>query len=47
MVNRSVPLAGLMDEADRLARLVSAFDAVAKPSDRSDPSIKTAARRKQ
>jgi enoyl-CoA hydratase/carnithine racemase len=29
MVNRSVPLAGLMDEADRLARMVSAFDAVA------------------
>ena len=29
MVNRSVPRAGLMDEADRLARIVSAFDAVA------------------
>ena len=29
MVNRSVPLAGLMDEADRLAKMVSAFDAVA------------------
>ena len=29
MVNRSVPLAGLMDEADRLAKAVSAFDAVA------------------
>jgi enoyl-CoA hydratase/carnithine racemase len=29
MVNRSVPLTGLMDEADRLARMVSAFDAVA------------------
>jgi len=29
MVNRSVPLAGLMDEADRLAKIVSAFDAVA------------------
>ena len=29
MVNCSVPLAGLMDEADRLARIVGAFDAVA------------------
>ena len=29
MVNRSVPLAGLMDEADRLAKIISAFDAVA------------------
>src|SRR5260370_35642197 len=29
MVNCSVPLAGLMEEADRLAKLVSAFDAVA------------------
>jgi enoyl-CoA hydratase/carnithine racemase len=29
MVNRSVPLAELMDEADRLAKIVSAFDAVA------------------
>jgi enoyl-CoA hydratase/carnithine racemase len=29
MVNRSLPLAGLMDEADRLAKVVSAFDAVA------------------
>jgi enoyl-CoA hydratase/carnithine racemase len=29
MVNRSVPLTELMDEADRLARTVSAFDAVA------------------
>jgi enoyl-CoA hydratase/carnithine racemase len=29
MVNRSVPLAGLMDEAERLAKIVSAFDAVA------------------
>ena len=29
MVNRSVPLTGLMDEADRLARMVSVFDAVA------------------
>src|ERR1700741_5338064 len=29
MVNRSVPLAGLMDEAGRLASMLSAFDAVA------------------
>jgi enoyl-CoA hydratase/carnithine racemase len=29
MVNRSVPLAGLMDEAERIAKVVSAFDAVA------------------
>src|SRR5246500_5811412 len=29
MVNRSLPLAELMEEADRLARTVSAFDAVA------------------
>jgi len=29
MVNRSVPLAALMDEADRLAKIVSRFDAVA------------------
>jgi feruloyl-CoA hydratase/lyase len=29
MFNRSVPLARLMDEADRLAKIVSAFDAVA------------------
>ena len=29
MVNRSVPLTALMDEADRLATTVSAFDAVA------------------
>ena len=29
MVNRSVPLTGLMDEADRLARMVRVFDAVA------------------
>ena len=29
MVNRSVPITELMDEADRLARIVSAFDAVA------------------
>ena len=29
MVNRAVPLAALMDEADRLAKIVSAFDAVA------------------
>uniref|UniRef100_A0A973WPK3 Uncharacterized protein n=2 Tax=Bradyrhizobium quebecense TaxID=2748629 RepID=A0A973WPK3_9BRAD len=28
MVNRSVPLAGLMDEAERLAKAVSAFDPV-------------------
>src|SRR5580692_10592621 len=29
MVNCSVPLSGLMDEADRVAKIVSAFDAVA------------------
>ena len=28
MVNRSVPLAGLMDEAERLAKIISAFDPV-------------------
>ena len=29
MVNRSVPLGGLKDVADRLAKIVSGFDAVA------------------
>ena len=29
MVNRSVPITELMDEADRLARMVGAFDPVA------------------